>query len=46
MGFSYDKKQEALAGFVPKFSLNTSLQDSKSLAFNFGQGGPPPKTDF
>ena len=46
LGFSLDKKQEAQAGFVPNFVLNTSLQGSKSLAFNFGQGGPPPKTDF
>lgn len=46
LGFSLDKKQEAQAGFVHNFVLNTSLQGSKSLAFNFGQGGPPPKTDF
>ena len=46
LGFSLDKKQEAQAGFVPNFVLKTSLQGSKSLAFNFGQGGPPPKTDF
>ena len=46
MGLSDDKKQKALAGFVSKFSLNTNLQVSKSLALNFGQGGPPPKTDF
>ena len=46
LGFSLDKKQEAQAGFVPDFVLKTSLQGSKSLAFNFGQGGPPPKTDF
>jgi hypothetical protein len=46
LGFSLDKKQEAQAGFVPNLVLNTSLQGSKSLAFNFGQGGPPPKTDF
>ncbi|MEH6511943.1 hypothetical protein [Maribacter arcticus] len=46
LGFSLDKKQEAQAGFIPNFVLNSSLQGSKSLAFNFGQGGPPPKTDF
>lgn len=46
LGFSLDKKQEAQAGFAPNLVLNTSLQGSKSLAFNFGQGGPPPKTDF
>ena len=46
IGSSFNNKQEAQAGFIPKFSLNTSLQSSKSLALNFGQGGPPPKTDF
>lgn len=37
---------KAQAGIMPNFSLNSNLQESKSLALNFGQGGPPPKTDF
>ncbi|SIQ34605.1 hypothetical protein [Maribacter ulvicola] len=46
LSFQLDKKNKAYAGFVPNFKLNSNLQGSKSLAFNFGQGGPPPKTDF
>lgn len=46
MGLKLDTKQKAFAGYAPSFSLNSSLQGSKSLALNFGQGGPPPKTDF
>lgn len=42
LGTSYNKEQKAYAGF----SLNSNLQTSKSLALNFGQSGPPPKTDF
>ncbi|MBQ4914303.1 hypothetical protein J8L85_07645 [Maribacter sp. MMG018] len=42
LGASHNKKQKAYAGF----SLNSNLQTSKSLALNFGQSGPPPKTDF
>lgn len=46
MGLKLDTKQKAFAGYAPNFSLNSNLQGSKSLALNFGQGGPPPKTDF
>ncbi|MDO6470342.1 hypothetical protein [Maribacter sp. 1_MG-2023] len=46
LGNHLNKKENAHASFAPTFTLNSSLQGSKSLAFNFGQGGPPPKTDF
>ena len=42
LGTFDNKSKKAYAGF----SLNSNLQTSKSLALNFGQSGPPPKTDF
>ncbi|SNR30865.1 hypothetical protein SAMN04488009_1123 [Maribacter sedimenticola] len=46
IGVHIGQTQKAHAGIMPTFTLNSNLQDSKSLALNFGQGGPPPKTDF
>ena len=46
LGLAIENTQKSEASIAPNFSLKTSLQGSKSLAFNFGQGGPPPKTDF
>ncbi|PIB30545.1 hypothetical protein [Maribacter sp. 4G9] len=38
--------QRSEASILPSFSSTSSLQGGKSLTLNFGQGGPPPKTDF
>lgn len=46
VGLSLYKNQKVYAGFTPNFTLNPSIQGGKSLAFNYGQGGPPPKSDF
>lgn len=45
MGLSFEKKGKSYASFSP-IPFSTSLQEGKSLTLNFGQGGPPPKTDF
>jgi hypothetical protein len=39
-------QQKAEASIVPTFSSLPNLQGGKSLALNFGNGGPPPKQDF
>ena len=46
MGLSFEKKGKDYAGFSSNLFSTSSLQEGKSLALNFGQGGPPPKTDF
>ena len=38
--------QKSEASILPSFSSAPSLQGKTSLTLNFGQGGPPPKTDF
>lgn len=38
--------QRSEASILPSFSSTSFLQGGKSLTLNFGQGGPPPKTDF
>ena len=43
-GLKGNRKSEA--SILPSFSSASSLQGGTSLALNFGQGGPPPKTDF
>lgn len=46
-GIDKNEKQHQQAGFSLNFNLLKPTQSgSKSLALNFGQGGPPPKTDF
>ena len=38
--------QKSEASILPSFSSASPLQEGTSLTLNFGQGGPPPKTDF
>jgi hypothetical protein len=46
LGLAFEKNGKSYAGFSSNLFLTSSLQEGKSLALNFGQGGPPPKTDF
>ena len=46
VGLFSQSSRKSYAGFSVNFSLNSSLQRGNSLTLNFGNGGPPPKTDF
>jgi len=41
-----DNLIKAEASILPSFTLNSSLRSSQSLTLNFGNGGPPPATEF
>lgn len=46
MGSVLKKQSKQHASLVPNFFTNSSLFVSQSLTLNYGNGGPPPKTDF
>lgn len=46
MGTIMKQQSREQAILVPNFFANTNLFVGQSLTLNFGQGGPPPKTDF
>lgn len=46
IGYISKKQEKNQASLVPRFYTNSSLAGGQSLTLNYGNAGPPPRTDF